>query len=44
MTPNAFQFDPDPAPGALPPRITLLYRPGHYDILYPVGDAALRGG
>lgn len=44
---NAFSFDPDPVPGgggALPPRITLLYRPGHYDILYPAGDAALRGG
>ena len=43
---NAFAFDPDPPAGAspaapLPPRITLLYRPGHYDILYPAGDAAL---
>ena len=43
---NAFAFDPDPpsAGGPLPPRVTLLYRPGHYDILYPAGDAALAGG
>ena len=28
---------------APPRRVTLLYRPGHYDILYETGDAAVAG-
>jgi ubiquitin thioesterase protein OTUB1 len=28
-----------PEDGASGPRITMLYRPGHYDILYPVPGA-----
>ena len=31
--PNALEFVPESVAGA-EPRVTLLYRPGHYDILY----------
>ena len=44
---NSFAFDPEeaaPGTSALPPRVTLLSRPGHYDILDPAGDAVLKEG
>lgn len=43
---NAIDFDPaggvvGAATNASPPRVTLLYRPGHYDIVYEAGDPAV---
>ena len=32
---NAHDFCPEALPPSCPPRVHLLYRPGHYDILYP---------
>lgn len=49
-TANVIDFDPaggvvGAATGAAPPRVTLLYRPGHYDIVYEAeGPAVVAAG
>ena len=43
FVPEAMQQDAK-VPKPIQPRVHVLYRPGHYDILYPHGSAAQTAG